>query len=71
MLAHDGTGPRGQGAMTGGGMGFCVLKVDPHKSGVVRGFAGVDGKRVETTNNNTAAFVPTLSEVGRRRTRRR
>ncbi|NLJ33499.1 MAG: DUF5320 domain-containing protein [Firmicutes bacterium] len=25
MPGFDGTGPRGQGAMTGGGRGFCVL----------------------------------------------
>jgi len=29
MPRFDGTGPRGQGAMTGGGRGFCIVKLEP------------------------------------------
>jgi len=58
MPGRDGTGPRGRGPMTGRGMGFCVLKVDPHRLGLVRGFAGVDGKRVETTRKEGSALIP-------------
>ena len=28
MPGYDGTGPRGQGAMTGGGRGYCVVELN-------------------------------------------
>lgn len=28
MPGFDGTGPRGQGPMTGRGMGYCIVKLD-------------------------------------------
>ncbi len=31
MPGFDGTGPRGQGAMTGGGRGYCVMPVNDGK----------------------------------------
>jgi hypothetical protein len=57
MPAHDGTGPNGLGSMTGRGWGFCILKTDPCESNAVVGFAGIDGKPLETTNNNTSALA--------------
>lgn len=38
MPGFDGTGPRGQGAMTGGGFGRCSGAVASYGSGLGRGF---------------------------------
>jgi len=46
MPGRDGTGPKGQGPMTGRGMGLCILKIDPFEPGSADGFAGRYGKRV-------------------------
>ena len=43
MPGFDGTGPRGQGPMTGGGRGFCVLKVPPTPAEPISGVAGSTG----------------------------
>jgi hypothetical protein len=43
MPGFDGTGPRGQGPMTGQRMGFCILKESKDKTGQVEGFAGIQG----------------------------
>ena len=45
MPAGNGTGPLGQGPMTGRGMGYCVLKT-PEGGGPPYGFVGVDGRPV-------------------------
>jgi len=58
MPRGDGTGPTGQGPMTGRGGGFCVLRIDEGDSGGIRGFAGVDGKRVKTSNNKEVSQMP-------------
>ena len=55
MPGFDGTGPLGQGPMTGRGQGFCVLKVSDENPGEVRGFAGLQsvpvGRKVENFEN--------------------
>jgi len=43
MPRFDGTGPLGQGPMTGRGRGFCVLKDSENNSGQLQGFAGLQG----------------------------
>ena len=43
MPGYDGTGPQGQGPMTGRGMGFCVLTTSQENPGQVKGFAGLQG----------------------------
>jgi len=50
MPGHDGTGPLGQGTMTGGGRGFCVYPLSPGSvpfwgRGMGRGFFGRGGGR--------------------------
>lgn len=46
MPGFDGTGPRGQGAMTGGGRGYCAMPVDEIGRQLGRGgFAGRGGGR--------------------------
>ena len=46
MPGFDGTGPLGQGPMTGRGQGFCVLTTSKESPGQVEGFAGINGKPV-------------------------
>ncbi|GAI57618.1 unnamed protein product, partial [marine sediment metagenome] len=43
MPGFDGTGPLGQGPMTGRGLGFCVLTTSEKNPGQVKGFAGLQG----------------------------
>jgi len=52
MPGFDGTGPLGQGPMTGRGQGFCVLTSPEENPGQVKGFAGIDGKRVGQMRTN-------------------
>lgn len=51
MPNFDGTGPLGQGPMTGRGQGYCVLKKSS-KNGkeVWEGHAGIDGKLIYLSN---------------------
>ncbi|MFC2077446.1 DUF5320 domain-containing protein [Candidatus Bipolaricaulota bacterium] len=44
MPAHDGTGPRGMGAMTGGGRGFCNPLGTRRGFGVFRGLGARHGR---------------------------
>ena len=46
MPGFDGTGPLGQGPMTGRGQGFCVLSSSEEKPGRIDGFVGIDGKPI-------------------------
>jgi len=43
MPGFDGTGPQGNGPMTGRGMGFCILKKSKDQPGEVKGFVGIQG----------------------------
>ena len=43
MPGGDGTGPLGQGPMTGRGEGFCILRSDEQDPLVLKGFAGIHG----------------------------
>ncbi|MEA3340841.1 MAG: DUF5320 domain-containing protein, partial [Chloroflexota bacterium] len=42
MPGFDGTGPRGQGPMTGRGEGYCAVKL-PQSGQAVDGYAGLQG----------------------------
>jgi len=44
MPGFDGTGPRGQGAMTGGGRGYCVMPVDEARRQFGKGGSGARGE---------------------------
>ena len=52
MPGFDGTGPLGQGPMTGRGRGFCVLTNSKDSPGQVEGFVGINGKPVGKMNKN-------------------
>jgi hypothetical protein len=45
MPGFDGTGPRGQGPMTGRGEGYCAIEL-PAPGRVPRGYAGLQGTPV-------------------------
>jgi len=55
MPRFDGTGPLGQGPMTGRGLGFCVLTTSEENAGQVKGFAGLQsvpvGQKVKNFEN--------------------
>lgn len=46
MPGFDGTGPRGQGPMTGRGMGYCVMPLE--NSNKTAEYAGINGSYVKT-----------------------
>jgi hypothetical protein len=47
MPGFDGTGPRGQGPMTGRGEGYCALVLpSPEEEGAPYGYAGLQGTPV-------------------------
>jgi len=52
MPGFDGTGPLGQGPMTGRGLGFCVLTTSEENPGQVKGFAGLQGMPVGQVNGD-------------------
>jgi len=52
MPGFDGTGPSGQGPMTGRGQGFCVLTSSEENPGQVKGLLGIDGKPVGQLKTN-------------------
>ena len=52
MPGFDGTGPLGQGPMTGRGLGFCVLTTSEENPGQVKGFAGLQSVPVGQINGN-------------------
>jgi hypothetical protein len=45
MPGFDGTGPRGQGPMTGRGEGYCALRI-PESGQTPYGYAGLQGTPV-------------------------
>jgi len=55
MPGFDGTGPLGQGPMTGRGLGFCVLTTSKENPGQVKGFVGLQnvpvGQKVKNFEN--------------------
>jgi hypothetical protein len=50
MPGFDGTGPLGQGPMTGRGLGFCVLAKSEENPNGVQGFAGINGRPIGKMN---------------------
>ena len=52
MPGRDGTGPSGEGPMTGRGNGFCVLTTSKESPGQVKGFVGLEGIPVGKINGN-------------------
>jgi len=57
MPGFDGTGPLGQGPMTGRGQGFCVLTSSEENPGQVKGLAGIDGKLIGEIKTNEGSNI--------------
>ena len=60
MPGFDGTGPLGQGPMTGQCRGFCVLKVSEKNQGQLQGFTGLQSAPIGQISQN---FESTGKEV--------
>jgi hypothetical protein len=52
MPGFDGTGPQGQGPLTGRGGGYCVLRVSGAKTPRLEGLVGLAGAPVSSSNAN-------------------
>jgi hypothetical protein len=52
MPGFDGTGPFGQGPMTGRGQGFCVLTTSEENPGQVKGLVGLQSAPIEQADRN-------------------
>ncbi len=52
MPGFDGTGPFGQGPMTGRGQGFCVLTTSEENPGQVKGLVGLQGAPIGQADGN-------------------
>jgi hypothetical protein len=52
MPRFDGTGPLGQGPMTGRGLGFCVLTTSKENPRQVKGFAGLQARPINSLNKS-------------------
>jgi hypothetical protein len=52
MPGFDGTGPLGQGPMTGRAQGFCVLTNSKEKSGQIAGVIGIQGRPISQKINS-------------------
>lgn len=68
MPGYDGTGPQGQGPMTGAGRGYCMLKVPCAHDPVVTGFAGLTGKPVSFFVEGSDAYASSKCQDMRRHT---
>ena len=53
MPGFDGTGPSGQGPMSGRGQGFCVLKKSKENPGQLEGLAGLQSVPIGKKVNNS------------------
>jgi len=60
MPGFDGTGPRGSGPFTGGGRGYCALRLPNPESGeAVSGYAGIQGTPVSVVPRPASQDAPT------------
>ncbi len=60
MPGFDGTGPRGNGPITGGGRGFCMLKMPDTANEPITGFAGLSGRPVACLQNRSGTELVCL-----------
>ncbi len=60
MPGFDGTGPLGQGSMTGPGQVFCVLTNSKENPGQIEGLIGIQGRPI---SQNINGFESTKKEV--------
>jgi hypothetical protein len=58
MPGFDGTGPMGQGPLSGRGGGFCVLKRSKENPYQIQGLAGINGTPVRQVKTNETLGFP-------------
>lgn len=63
MPGFDGTGPLGQGPMTGRGRGFCVLKTSKTNPDSVHGLAGINSYPVGQTSGDLKVSVKEVIDM--------
>jgi len=63
MPGFDGTGPRGLGPMTGGGRGFCALKMPRKPDAPIQGLAGQTGWPVALPPASEATLAQLRSQA--------
>lgn len=61
MPGYDGTGPQGQGPMTGNGGGYCIVEIPDDPLVPPHGFAGVCGAPARATPDLTVPLADSLS----------
>jgi hypothetical protein len=64
MPSFDGTGPRGQGPLTGRGGGYCAIPLD-RTSRTLYGYAGLQGCPVPLFRRRWARWVRPFKRIGR------
>lgn len=64
MPGYDGTGPRGQGPMTGRGEGYCAVPLD-RTAPVPYGYAGLQGRPVGLGRRPLMRWFRPLRRIGR------
>ncbi len=57
MPRYNGTGPRGEGPMTGQAIGYCILKRDSENPSNIEGFTGIEGKPVKLSFKNKEEVI--------------
>jgi hypothetical protein len=65
MPRYDGTGPQGQGPMTGRGEGYCAIKM-PRPGEAPQGYAGLQGTPVRWSTR-FAGWLRPMRRIGRGR----
>jgi hypothetical protein len=60
MPGYDGTGPKSLGPMTGGGRGYCIIKLSSASDGPPVGFAGQSGYPTQLTSCSSDTALDSL-----------
>ncbi len=63
MPGYDGTGPKGQGPMTGRGRGFCILQIPRAVGEPMTGFVGKFGRPVHIGPGGTGTALEILQNL--------
>ena len=68
MPRFDGTGPRGEGMLSGRGEGFCALRlVEPGSGELVMGYAGIQGRPVCFGPDSQQMFASDAADASARK----
>lgn len=65
MPGYDGTGPKGQGPMTGRGSGYCLLKIPRSPDEPKTGFIGLSGKLISLLHKRPRCKAGNVKRTGK------